>query len=147
MILPLRNRLAIGIVAVCCGFLLLRIASAGTILKASCPCGYRLNNIYAGGGFANFRTVCAVPAHCATCKTMEIVNWLDDAPKCGTCRERPVFYNDPSLQEKLPAGSKPKIVFSWNTDKKGEFVLPDINYRCPRCGRLTLRFTMTGMWD
>ena len=59
MILPLRNRLAIGIVAVCCGFLLLQIASAGTILKASCPCGYRLNNIYAGGVFANFRTVCA----------------------------------------------------------------------------------------
>jgi len=147
MILPLRGRLVICVFAVCCSLLFLQIASAGTILKASCPCGYHIDNIYAGGGFANFRTVCAAPACCAACKIMEVLNWLEDAPKCKTCGEKPVFYNDPSLQEKPRPGSKPRIVFSWNTDKKGTFELPDINYRCPRCGKLTLRFTMTGMWD
>ncbi|MGD0784080.1 MAG: hypothetical protein ABSA30_14625, partial [Candidatus Aminicenantales bacterium] len=56
-------------------------------------------------------------------------------------------YNDPSLQETLPPGAKPKIVFSWNTDKKGTFSLPDVNYSCPQCGKMTLRFTQNGFWD
>jgi hypothetical protein len=147
MSLPMRNRLFIGALAVCCGLILYKIAVAGTILKASCPCGFHQEDIMAGGGMANFKTFCAAPAYCAACKTMEILNWLEASPRCITCQAKPVFYNDPSLQEKLDAGAKPRTVFSWNTSKKGSFVLPDVNYLCPRCGKVTLRFTVTGMWD
>jgi hypothetical protein len=119
---------------------------AGTILKASCPCGYHLD-IMAGGGMANFKTLCAAPAYCAACKKLEILNYLDDDPKCAACAGKPVFYNDLSLQEKLPPGSTPKIVFSWNTDKKGTFSLPDVGYLCPQCGKMTLRFAQSGFWD
>jgi len=122
-------------------------AAAGTILKASCPCGFHMDSIMAGGGKANFRTFCAAPAYCAADKTMKILNYLEDAPSCGPDGGKPVFYNDPSLQERLPAGAQPKIVFSWNTDKKGVFVLPDVNYLCPRCGKMTLRFESVGFWD
>jgi hypothetical protein len=121
--------------------------AAGTILKASCPCGYHLDNILAGGGKSNFKIVCSAPAYCAASKTLEILNWLDDAPKCAAAQAKPVFYNDFSLQEKIPAGANPPVVFSWNTDKKGTFLLPDINYLCPLCGKMTLRFAQTGFWD
>jgi hypothetical protein len=123
------------------------MAMAGTILRASCPCGYHQDNITAGGGMANFKSYCGVPAYCSACKTMEILNWLEDSPRCITCQAKPVFYNDPSLQEKLSAGAKPRDVFSWHTDKKGTLILPDVKYLCPRCGKLMLRFTITGMWD
>ena len=119
---------------------------AGTILKANCPCGYHLE-FMAGGGMANFKTLCAVPAYCAACKKLEILNYLDDDPKCAACAGKPVFYNHPSLQEKLPPEAKPKIVFSWNTDKKGTFTLPDVNYLCPQCGKMTLHFVHKGFWD
>lgn len=120
---------------------------AGTILKASCPCGFHVDNIMAGGGMANFKTLCAAPAYCAACKKLEILNYLDDDPKCAACAGKPVFYNDPSLQEKLPPGAKPGTIFSWNTDKKGTFSLPDVNYLCPQCGKMTLRFVQSGFWD
>ncbi len=119
---------------------------AGTILKASCPCGYHFE-FMAGGGMANFKTLCAAPAFCAACKKLEILNYLDDDPKCQACAGKPVFYNDPSLQESPPPAAKPKIVFSWNMDKKGTFSLPDVNYLCPQCGKMTLRFTQNGFWD
>jgi len=120
---------------------------AGTILKASCPCGFHADNIMAGGGMANFKALCAAPAYCAACKKLEILNYLDDDPKCAACAGKPVFYNDPSLQEKLPPGAKPGIIFSWNTDKKGTFSLPNVNYLCPQCGKMTLRFVQSGFWD
>jgi hypothetical protein len=119
---------------------------AGTILKAQCPCGYHLE-FMAGGGMANFQTLCAAPAFCAACKKLEILNYLDADPKCTACAGKPIFYNDPSLQEKLPPGTKPATVFSWNTDKKGTFVLPDVKYLCPQCGKTTLRFVQNGFWD
>lgn len=130
------------------GIILLALpAAAGTILKASCPCGFKMEGIFAGGGMSNFKTFCAAPAYCEGCKKMEVLNWLDDAPVCHACAGKVIFYNDPALQEKTPAGSKPNLVFSWNTDKKGAFNLPDVNYRCPQCGKMTLRFEMTGNWD
>jgi len=122
---------------------------AGTILKAQCPCGYHLE-FMAGGGMSNFKTLCAAPAYCAACKKLEILNYLDDDPKCAACAAcagKPVFYNDPSLQEKPAPGAKPGTVFSWNTDKKGTFTLPDVNYLCPQCGKMTLRFVQNGFWD
>jgi hypothetical protein len=121
-------------------------AFAGTIIKAQCPCGYHLE-FMAGGGMSNFKTLCAAPAYCEACKKLEILNYLDDDPKCAACAGKPVFYNDPSLQEKLPPGTKTGTVFSWNTDKKGSFVLPDVKYLCPQCGKMTLRFVQNGFWD
>jgi hypothetical protein len=141
-----RNQILICAIAIGCVIFLFRIAKAGTILRASCPCGYHQDNIMAGGGMASFTTYCGVPAYCSVCKTMEILNWLEESPRCRTCQAKPVFYNDPSLQEKPSAGAKPRDVFSWNTDKKGTFKLSDINYLCPQCRKLQLRFTVTGMW-
>jgi hypothetical protein len=119
---------------------------AGSILKASCPCGYK-TELMVGGGMANFRTFCAAPAYCAGSKKLELLNYLDDDPKCASGTGKPVFYNDPSLQEKPPAGTTPGIVFSWNLDKKGTFLLPDVGYLCPQCGKKTMRFAQVGFWD
>jgi ribosomal protein L37AE/L43A len=122
---------------------------AGSILKASCPCGFHSGNIYAGGGMGNFQTVCNAPAYCPACKALRVVNYLDAACTCAECGGKVVFYNDLSLQEKPPAaqGGLKKTIFSWNTDKKGVFVLPDTHYLCPACGKLTLTFEHIGLWD
>ncbi|MGD0783653.1 MAG: hypothetical protein ABSA30_12415, partial [Candidatus Aminicenantales bacterium] len=63
---------------------------AGTLLKARCPCGYHFE-FMAGGGRANFKTLCAAPAYCPACKKLEILNYLDDGPQCQACAGTPVF--------------------------------------------------------
>ena len=97
---------------------------------------------------ASFKTLCAAPAYCAGNRALVVLNYLEADPKCGPDpKVRPVFYNDPALQEKSPAGREPMSVFSWNTETKGTFELPDVGYLCPRCGKKTLRFSVAGYWD
>lgn len=124
---------------------------AGSILKVSCPCGFKMERIFAGGGKQNFKTICKVPAYCGACDKMEILNWLEKDPQCIACGGKVVFYNDPSLQkDKLDSNKDSKDikkVFFWNASPKGVFILPDTTYLCPQCGNMTLRFIGVGRWD
>ncbi len=59
-----------------------------------------------------------------------------------------VFYDDPSLREAGDVeGGKP--VFEWSgTDGRPDFVLPDVQYLCPACRSMTMRFSQgLLLWD
>jgi hypothetical protein len=119
----------------------------GSAINAKCPCGFSSDDLAVGGGMANFQTYCGAPALCETCRTIEIVNYLDDQPVCPGCQGAITFYNSPSLRRKLGRGSKIEPVFSWKLEK-GSFKLPDTEYRCPRCGEVKMRFFDAGVcWD
>lgn len=60
-------------------------AEMGSGLEASCSCGFVVPPFAAGGGMANFTTTCWAPAHCATCRTVVVLNYLSDPAHCGTC--------------------------------------------------------------
>ena len=58
----------------------------GTILIASCPCGFKPKPIYAGGGMMErFRYICQAPAACLKCKRLLVLNYWDDDVKCPKC--------------------------------------------------------------
>jgi hypothetical protein len=123
----------------------------GSGLEGSCSCGFVVPSFAAGGGMANFTTTCWAPAYCATCRTVIVRNYLSKRPRCGTCRRRIVFYDDPSLR--APAGAEDHsdagraIVFSWWTEA-GQFLLPAARYLCPACREFGLEFHDSGlMWD
>ena len=151
MALRFRARYGTIVLVILYGIFFPHPALAGSILKASCPCGFKMESILAGGGFKNYKTTCNVPAYCAACKKMEILNWLGKDPQCKGCGGKIVFYNDPSLQKDKPDASRDmkdtKKVFSWNAYAKGIFILPDTSYLCPQCGDMTLRFKEVGYWD
>ncbi len=133
-----RPRFGAVIIIIICGVFFPYNALAGNILKASCPCGFKMERIFAGGGMRNFKTTSNVPAYCVACKKMEILKWVEKDPQCKACSGKVVFYNDPSLQKDKPDSSKDlkenKPVFSWNASPKGVFILPDTSYLCPQCG-------------
>jgi len=70
----------------------------GSVLKASCPCGYSADELVVGGGRANFRTYCGAPALCQACHTIGVVNYLDEQPACPTCKGAVMFYDAPKLR-------------------------------------------------
>ncbi len=118
----------------------------GTIIKAICKCGFESENIFAGGGFVSFRTTCIAPAVCVHCAKFLVLNYIEKDPECPECGKKVTFYDDPSVQKqrKDPGG---KDIFSWNTNSKGVFRLPDTSYLCPKCGKMGLKFTLVGLWD
>jgi len=120
----------------------------GSALNAKCPCGFSSEELFVGGGMTNFETYCGAPALCESCRTVEVVNYLDERPKCPTCKGPLKFYDDPTLRRKpRRVSSRTPLVFSWKLDK-GSFKLPNTQYRCPRCGEVKMRFFDAGVeWD
>lgn len=138
----------------------------GSILNATCPCGFSSGGLV-GGGFMSFQTYCGAPAICESCGAFNFLNYLEDDPRCEQCGGTVRFYNDPELQEQAdspgaldsmtPAERSERIdwlcepkypIFSWNLEnERGPFVLPDVGYLCPSCRRKTMRFEGIGAWD
>jgi ferredoxin len=70
----------------------------GRMVDASCDCGYRLEWMALGGGFANSAFYDGFPYHCADCTEIVVVNALDanaTCNRCGGCSLR--SYSDPTL--------------------------------------------------
>lgn len=110
--------------------------SMGEIIESSCPCGYH-REFCRGGGMQNFATVDMEPAYCPHCRDMVIVNNLDRRPMCPICGWEVIFYNDPSLFSDQDVGT-----YIWR-----DFELPSEKCLCPKCGNMTLRFSVVGMFD
>lgn len=123
-------------------------AQMGEIIKAICTCGFESENIFAGGGFQNFQTTCTAPAICLNCRKFLIKNYKKKHEKCPDCGKGVTFYNNPSLQIQTDESKKSRVIFSWHiSGKRGDFQLPDTQYLCPRCGKMTLTFIVIGNWD
>lgn len=120
----------------------------GGIINAKCKCGFESGGIFAGGGMRNFARVCNVPALCENCRDLVVVNYIRKDLKCPKCRKRVVVYNDPILQQARKKVAGESDIFSWFIDKlKCSFVLPDVYYLCPKCGKKRMRFIDIGCWD
>jgi DNA-directed RNA polymerase subunit M/transcription elongation factor TFIIS len=125
----------------------MQLFAMGSIFKASCPCGFRSDSLFLGGGFKNFETYCGAPALCTSCGSLTVINYLEENPRCRNCGGPVRFYNNSQLQSRKPS-SKQMVeeVFSWKY-KSGIFTLPNTEYLCPKCGKMTMRFEHQGMWD
>ena len=121
----------------------------GEILEAVCPCGFNAKNLFVGGGMTNFETYCGAPALCNECGRLLVLNYLDSTSRCPECGKPVVFYNDPSLFS-LPTGENEKTptVLSRNVPGEPEpFALLDVEYLCPACWKMRMRFVSSGFWD
>ena len=117
----------------------------GSMVRAECLCGFE-RGVRIGGGMLNSGGRCGFPCLCGGCHDLVEVNLLAKRMKCPDCGSGEVVpYDDPSL-----AGSPGKEeVAGWNMRGKGgrKLSLTDGNYKCPRCGRMALRFEAYGFFD
>lgn len=95
----------------------------------------------------DFDTRCMFPCLCESCRKMEPVDLLAKRPYCPDCRSARALipYDDPALND----GSETRTVFDWQVDERLGRVLKltDANYRCPRCGKMSMKFEDVGCWD
>jgi hypothetical protein len=120
----------------------------GSKLRGLCRCGFDTGDIFAGGGFVNFMETCNAPAICVNCSEFLVRNYMArDTAVCPGCEGKVTFYDDPSVQ--APLGEKRyDYLFVWRiTDKDEFFKLPDTNFLCPKCKKMTLVFEEVGSWD
>lgn len=116
----------------------------GSILKASCPCGFA-SEFAAGGGIHTFNELCNAPAICPNCKDFLVLNFFDRPFSCPNCEKVIVFYDNVSLQEKTKETLP--IIFAWDIRDKDKFILPAKKYYCPQCQKINLEFADVGCWD
>lgn len=118
----------------------------GSQVIAKCQCGLE-TYIMIGGGEADFGTICYFPCFCEHCNNVVQVNLRAKQRRCPKCKSSKVIpYDDPRLSESTGTNT----VASWNMEMQlgKELELTDGNYKCPKCGQMTLRFTDSGLcWD
>jgi hypothetical protein len=118
----------------------------GSQVIAKCSCGLE-TEIMIGGGMENFMTTCYFPCLCENCHNVIQVNLLAKRRRCPRCKKsNPIPYDDPRLS-KTPGKN---FVAEWNMqDNLGRvLVLTDGKFKCPKCGKMSLEFTDSGLcWD
>jgi|APEBP8051072210_1049370.scaffolds.fasta_scaffold00719_4 hypothetical protein len=140
----------------------------GSQVNATCRCGVD-TSILIGGGMDDFLSTCLFPCLCGHCHSVVQVNLLAKPLQCPQCKTATVIpYDDPALTEYSaePSSATWKSVFRWGGGKNKSpeqrivaswnvkeplgrsLDITDGNYRCPRCGQMTLQFSDTGLrWD
>lgn len=123
----------------------------GTLLKATCECGFESDFIHLGFGMLGQGSYCYAPAVCLHCNLFLEKDYYKEYSKCPICRKKVIFYNDASVQKEKSkkVGDEENIYdFSWVTsDDEKYFYLPDTDYYCPDCHKLTMKFSFAGCWD
>jgi Zn finger protein HypA/HybF involved in hydrogenase expression len=117
----------------------------GSGVIANCKCGLEAE-ILIGGGMHNFTTTCYFPCLCERCHSVVQVNLLANTNQCPACNSPDTIpFDDPQLSK--TAGRH--VVAQWNVPELGkELTLTDGYYKCPRCRKMTLRFSPGGLlWD
>jgi hypothetical protein len=87
----------------------------GGIVTPVCECGTEFNELYLGGGFMNFTTVCDVPIPCFNCGTIFVRNIFKIEHRCPKCRRKVQFYGRIVKEE----SGETDYVFSWSYDDNG----------------------------
>jgi DNA-directed RNA polymerase subunit RPC12/RpoP len=122
-----------------------------TLLKATFECGFESDHIHLGFGMFGHGSYCNAPAVCLNCNMFLEKDYYKKYSKCPKCRKKVVFYNDESVQKeksKKTDNEKNDDDFSWGMpDEEKYFKLPDTNYYCPACGKMTMKFSFAGCWD
>lgn len=120
------------------------------MIQAICECGYKSIEIYAGGGFMNFKDVLSAPALCTNCYTFTIRNYFTKYSYCKKCKSKITFYDDRSLwKDKNASTGEKNCIFYWNVDFINDiaFRLPATSYLCPKCREFKMNFFTCGLWD
>jgi hypothetical protein len=137
----------------------------GSIVQAECDCGFTAC-VFIGGGFLDYKTTRYFPCLCSNCGRLVQVNVLAPAPSCPDCGgPDPVPYDDPQLvgargqhlvaECNLRNYTLPTVDQAVDLGRgkhrlyplRRNLALYDGSYLCPGCSRMTLRFTLAGMWD
>jgi Zn finger protein HypA/HybF involved in hydrogenase expression len=120
----------------------------GSILRATCSCGYRSGELEAGAGKRLAGRQCMLPALCRTCRAVVTADRLAPAAACPQCGGPVQFYDDPSLQApRQGGGGQAAYVFRWPLGEGRFAELPATRYFCPKCEQLAMTFTVIGCVD
>lgn len=121
-------------------------ADVGTMIAASCPCGYENDELAVGGGMLTFMEHCAAPALCTSCHEVVTIDLMDRDATCPNCDGPPTPYDDPSLRGAVAAAGGAAV--AWNLPDGRSFELDHEGaYTCPRCLQTTLSFVDVGSFD
>jgi predicted RNA-binding Zn-ribbon protein involved in translation (DUF1610 family) len=82
------------------------------------------------------------PARCGKCHEVVTVDYHNAHPTCPLCRDKVHFYTDPSLQKKPDNPENDTSCI-----RLGDFLMTNVNYLCPSCGEMKMKFYDAGCWD
>lgn len=117
----------------------------GKEVLARCGCGVE-TPVAIGGGMLNFTTTCYFPCLCDACHGVVQANLLAKPVRCPNCQaDNPIPYDDPRLCD--APGKRQVAQWCMQHQLGRDLMLTDGNYRCPKCGNMTLRFIFRGCWD
>ena len=92
----------------------------GDIYKASCPCGYQVEDLFAGSGMAGAEADSEL-GRCEHCREIVTVSSNDVRRRCPKCHQK-VFL----------------------LDRRG---MDETTVMCPRCSAKSLQLHHVGLWD
>ena len=111
---------------------------------AICDCGFFEGFVH-GCSRASFKTLCLFPAYCDDCRSLRLINMLEDpVPTCRSCNGSRVTSYD---SDRLRGQPGREVIIRENAAGRSDmrFELTDGSYFCPKCSQFNLTFERTGL--
>jgi len=114
----------------------------GSIVIASCKCGFRSEELFVGHGFVGAGDTYMEPALCPGCRSFGVRDRRHPPQKCRRCGREMVFYGDRDFALKY-------FVDPLRAVPVREDVAEGLSDRhiCPQCGEPSLSFEKIGDWE
>jgi len=120
----------------------------GEIFKAECPCGFKSRDLFVGCGMMDSHH-CNVPLACPDCHVVWVEDLRSEKRTCRKCKTMLYYLHEDGSFIPTDVLRRLKVNFPWDLDCTEEDVksLPEVCYRCPKCGKMEMRLVHYGCWD
>lgn len=121
----------------------------GDMLKAECPCGFKSRELLVGCGMAD-PNYWGLLVACPQCHVIRVEDSRSGKRICRKCEAALYYLHEGGGFTPPDVLTRFKVLTPWNlgdTEEEGEEPLPEVRYRCPKCGKLEMQLVWAGCWD
>ena len=121
----------------------------GQILRGECPCGFKSRDLFTGCGRMD-QEACAMPVACPVCHVLWVEDWKSGKRACRKCKAALYYLHEDGSFTPADVLARFKVRVPWGLDETEEEdieEIPEVRYRCPKCGRMDMALVHAGCWD
>jgi ribosomal protein L37AE/L43A len=120
----------------------------GSMFIGECPCGFKSRDLNIGCGMIIRADL--MPVACPGCHALRVEDSKSGRRTCRRCKAALYYLHEAGSFTPADVLTRFKASAPWDIyaeEGKDRKSIPEVRYRCPKCGRMEMSLIFVGEWD